>query len=258
MYVRLAFAVAAHLQPEILIVDEVLAVGDVDFQKKCIDKMKEVSKAGRTLLFVSHNLQTIRAVCKSCMVLKQGKIQFTGPTHEAINHYAAPSQVSESKGIVKFDENTERYGTGEVLMEEIIVTNSKGEPSNAFCYGEGFTIEIKCRVIEPISNLTLFLSTTDKEDNFHGYSYTCDKFPNPCPDSGCISFKLKSRSTLLPGKHIFLPCLSNMNRAIDQIQRAFEINVLHQGRGNLPSFPLEEVKASIRLEGDWQIDNSEI
>jgi lipopolysaccharide transport system ATP-binding protein len=64
MYVRLAFAVAAHLQPEILIVDEVLAVGDVDFQKKCIDKMKEVSKAGRTLLFVSHNLQTIRSVCK--------------------------------------------------------------------------------------------------------------------------------------------------------------------------------------------------
>ena len=74
MYVRLAFAVAAHLQPEILIVDEVLAVGDIDFQKKCIDKMQEVSKSGRTILFVSHNLQTIRSLCHNCIVLKNGLV----------------------------------------------------------------------------------------------------------------------------------------------------------------------------------------
>jgi lipopolysaccharide transport system ATP-binding protein len=256
MYVRLAFAVAAHLQPEILIVDEVLAVGDVDFQKKCINKMKEVSKAGRTLLFVSHNLQTIRAVCKSCMVLKQGKIQFTGPTHEAINHYVAPSKDSQSKGIVKFDENTERYGTGEVLMEEIIVTNSKGEPSNTFCYQEEFAIEIKCRVIEPISNLTMFLKLTDEYDNFHGLSYTCDQYPDPCPLSGFITFNLLLQTNLLPGKHIIFPSLSNMNRCIDQIQRVFEINVLNKGLGELPSFPLEEVKGTHQISGDWQINTS--
>jgi lipopolysaccharide transport system ATP-binding protein len=256
MYVRLAFAVAAHLQPEILIVDEVLAVGDVDFQKKCIDKMKEVSKAGRTLLFVSHNLQTIRAVCKSCMVLKQGKIQFTGPTHEAINNYVAPSKDSQSKGFVRFDENTERYGTGEVLMEEIKVTNSKGELSNTFCYQEGFSIEIKCRVVEPISNLTVLFNITDSEDTYHGFSSPIDKNPNPCPNDGYINFKLNLKTKLLPGKHFLLPCLSNMCRAVDQIQRAFKITILHQGIGDCPSFTLEETRGFYQIDGDWQINTS--
>src|SRR6185437_6460204 len=74
MYVRLAFAVAAHLEPEILIIDEVLAVGDVEFQKKCLGKMNEVSKGGRTVLFVSHNLTSLRQLCNTGMVLKEGNI----------------------------------------------------------------------------------------------------------------------------------------------------------------------------------------
>lgn len=254
MYVRLAFAVAAHLQPEILIVDEVLAVGDVDFQKKCVDKMQEVSKSGRTILFVSHNLQTIRSLCNNCIVLKHGKISFRGSTSEAINQYVGTKNSNnDCSGLVKFDRNSERYGTGEVLIEEILVKNSMGEPTNTLFYQEDFSIEIKCRVLEPISNLALFLSVTDSADIFHGLSYTCDKFPNPCPDSGVISFKLSSRTQLLPGKHFILPCLSNMCRAIDQIQRAFAINVLHQGCMKSPSFPLQEVRGSYRLEGDWQV-----
>ena len=254
MYVRLAFAVAAHLQPEILIVDEVLAVGDIDFQKKCIDKMQEVSKSGRTILFVSHNLQTIRSLCHNCIVLKNGKISFQGGTPEAINEYIG-SKISDNdcSGLVRFDRNAERYGTGEVLIEEIQFTNSKGELTNTLFYQEEFYIEIKCRVLEPISNLALFLSVTDSADAFHGLSYTCDQFSNPCPDSGLISFKLFSRTQLLPGKHFILPCLSNMCRAIDQIQRAFTINVLHQGFLKSPSFPLQEVRGTFRLEGDWVI-----
>src|SRR5438105_11890504 len=78
MYVRLAFAVAAHLEPEILIVDEVLAVGDAEFQKKCLGKMEDVSKGGRTVLFVSHNMDTITALCSKVIVLKQGHVIFNG------------------------------------------------------------------------------------------------------------------------------------------------------------------------------------
>src|SRR5205085_3152476 len=74
MYMRLAFGVAAHLEPEILVVDEVLAVGDTAFQKKCLGKMQQVSKAGRTVLFVSHNMQAIRALCSRCILLSQGKL----------------------------------------------------------------------------------------------------------------------------------------------------------------------------------------
>ena len=87
MYVRLAFAVAAHLEPEILIVDEVLAVGDMDFQKKCLGKMEDVSRGGRTILLVSHNMEAISRMCSKCILLSSGQVEFDGSPLEAISQY---------------------------------------------------------------------------------------------------------------------------------------------------------------------------
>lgn len=87
MYVRLAFAVAAHLEPEILIVDEVLAVGDADFQKKCLGKMSDVASHGRTVIFVSHNMQAVQSLCKSALYLKNGKMEDSGLTNDVVNNY---------------------------------------------------------------------------------------------------------------------------------------------------------------------------
>jgi len=87
MYVRLAFAVAAHLEPEILIVDEVLAVGDAEFQKKCLGKMGNVASHGRTIIFVSHNMQAVQSLCKSAIYLKEGRLQDFGETSRVINNY---------------------------------------------------------------------------------------------------------------------------------------------------------------------------
>ena len=92
MYVRLAFAVSAHLEPDILVVDEVLAVGDAVFQKKCLGKMQDVSKAGRTVLFVSHNMAVIQALCPTAIVLENGRVKFLGSSVDAASAYlmAAP------------------------------------------------------------------------------------------------------------------------------------------------------------------------
>jgi len=87
MYVRLAFAVAAHLEPEILIVDEVLAVGDAEFQKKCIGKMQDVGREGRTVLFVSHNIPAVRALCSQGIVMNKGGILSRGDVEECLSHY---------------------------------------------------------------------------------------------------------------------------------------------------------------------------
>ena len=87
MYVRLAFAVAAHLNPEILIVDEVLAVGDAEFQKKCLGKMQDVTDSGRTVLFVSHNEAAVRRICQKCIYLKDGKVDFVGTPDDTFRHY---------------------------------------------------------------------------------------------------------------------------------------------------------------------------
>lgn len=98
MYVRLAFAVAAHLESEILIVDEVLAVGDAEFQKKCLGKMGEVSKGeGRTVLFVSHNMDAIRNLCNSCLLLNKGNVAYDGSVKECLGIYLSNSQITDSK-----------------------------------------------------------------------------------------------------------------------------------------------------------------
>jgi lipopolysaccharide transport system ATP-binding protein len=94
MYVRLAFAVAAHLEPEILIVDEVLAVGDAQFQKKCLGKIGDVAHEGRTVLFVSHNMNAITALCSKVIVLKEGSVIFNGKAEESLNYYGASGSVS--------------------------------------------------------------------------------------------------------------------------------------------------------------------
>ena len=97
MYVRLAFAVAAHLEPEILIVDEVLAVGDAEFQRKCLGKMSEVAQRGRTVLFVSHNMSVIRGLCSRAILMQEGRIDFDGQVDQAVTLYS--TRNSEQSGM---------------------------------------------------------------------------------------------------------------------------------------------------------------
>ena len=102
MYVRLAFAVAAHLEPEILIVDEVLAVGDAEFQKKCLGKMSEVAGGGRTVLFVSHNMDAVRRLCVSGLLLSSGVVEFAGKTEECIERYVSQLANLEASHTIEF------------------------------------------------------------------------------------------------------------------------------------------------------------
>jgi len=113
MYVRLAFAVAAHLEPEILIVDEVLAVGDAQFQKKCLGKMENVAKEGRTVLFVSHNMGAISNLCESCILLSAGNIEKRGQTRQVVDFYL---EVARSTDDINLDVRTDRKGCGPVRI----------------------------------------------------------------------------------------------------------------------------------------------
>ena len=118
MQVRLAFAVAAHLEPEILIVDEVLAVGDADFQKKCMGKMREVASGGRTVIFVSHNLQSVRELCQKGIVFQSGRLQADGTIDEAISCYMASIRQRTKTAVA---DRTDRGGTGQAKLTSATV-----------------------------------------------------------------------------------------------------------------------------------------
>jgi lipopolysaccharide transport system ATP-binding protein len=154
MYVRLAFSVAAHLEPEILVVDEVLAVGDADFQKKCLGKMSSVSQQdGRTVLFVSHNMAAIQNLCNKSMVLNSGKISLPlTNTEVAIDHYLEKIFVQE-KG--KVGDRKDRQGAQEVLITDFRMTNEKGEEQVLFASGQEMHFRFYYKNISAQSSMSL-------------------------------------------------------------------------------------------------------
>jgi lipopolysaccharide transport system ATP-binding protein len=119
MYMRLAFAVAAHLEPEILLVDEVLAVGDAAFQKKCLGKMGDVSKEGRTVLFVSHNMGAISTLCENALLLEEGNKVFEGPALETVKHYMASVQGTSAEWMAPFRSEHEAVSVHSLRVKDV-------------------------------------------------------------------------------------------------------------------------------------------
>ena len=128
MYMRLAFAVAAHLEPEILIVDEVLAVGDVEFQKKCLGKMGDVTKEGRTVLFVSHNLDAVERLCRSCLLLEKGQIKLYSDSVSTVTHEYLRPKASE-RDLNVWENQSEEYSNPYVMPNSISLVYPDGEPA---------------------------------------------------------------------------------------------------------------------------------
>ncbi len=137
MYVRLAFAVAAHLEPEILIVDEVLAVGDAAFQKKCLEKMEDVGKEGRTVLFVSHQMAALQNLCQRAIWLNYGEVVAQDSTAVILEKYLIDSAKQSH---ISLAERKDRKGTGEIKFTSVMLKNKNGETTNAFRTGENVTL----------------------------------------------------------------------------------------------------------------------
>ena len=129
MYVRLAFAVAAHLEPEILVVDEVLAVGDAGFQKKCLGKMGDVAKEGRTVLFVSHNLTAVKSLCCRGIVIETGHILFDGDTDKSVDFYLSSNNLSQDNNISLAEQKRERYCSLRAkIMDISVISDDQRNP----------------------------------------------------------------------------------------------------------------------------------
>jgi lipopolysaccharide transport system ATP-binding protein len=150
MYVRLAFAVAAHLEPEILLIDEVLAVGDMTFQKKCLGKIGDAASEGRTVLFVSHNMGAIQSLCSRVVLIASGHIKFDGPVQEGISMY---SLIDEQRTSVDF-KNFHGGRRGDKKIAELIrmsVLNEQRKECNIFSMGEPMIIHLTVNLSSPMS-----------------------------------------------------------------------------------------------------------
>jgi lipopolysaccharide transport system ATP-binding protein len=162
MQMRLAFAVAAHLEPEILLVDEVLAVGDIQFQKKCLGKMQDVSRTGRTIIFVSHNMAAVRMLCETGLLLRDGSVAMSGPMETLISAYSGDGLQLTNSDTVTLPSAPDRCT---VWMESVsILGNSR--PTSALETGDGVSFEVKFRSREPIQRpIVGFLVRSSRGEN---------------------------------------------------------------------------------------------
>lgn len=144
MYVRLAFAVAAHLEPEILLVDEVLAVGDVAFQKKCLGKMDDVvNQGGRTIVFVSHNMSAIQRLCPRTILLAKSRLVADGATDKVIEQYL--EETANASSHIQIHDRTDRRGSGRIRINQVILQDAHGKPINYFSTGQDIQLAIEYR-----------------------------------------------------------------------------------------------------------------
>lgn len=166
MYVRLAFAVAAHLEPEILLLDEVLAVGDITFQRKCIDFAKRLQKANATILFVSHNMFTIKTMCTRVIWLKKGQVQYDGPTEEGIRRFEEDCRLATVPWV---------KGAGEmpITVTGVEMLDQGGQSRTVFDHGERMTLRIQYEASRPVRNPN-FIVVFSRSDDVACCNYTTE------------------------------------------------------------------------------------
>jgi lipopolysaccharide transport system ATP-binding protein len=252
MYMRLAFAVAAHLDPEILLVDEVLAVGDFSFQKKCLGKMQEVGRQGRTVLFVSHNMASILHLCHRALVLSAGHVDYFGPTSEGVKRYMA-SVTSPAGADVDLGAHPARRPGGVPLLKRARLLDENGSPRNCFQCGERMTVEL---TYDPVLQLTEPQFGIGLHDCMGATVFTLATYlsDSPLPElkEPCRVLCHLDEVPLVPGRYtLSLSAGTYHNRFIDGLDHAVTFDVEPDDffrNGRIPSSTLGTVLVRSRWE----------
>jgi lipopolysaccharide transport system ATP-binding protein len=248
MFVRLAFSVAAHLEPEILLVDEVLAVGDLAFQRKCLGKMDDVAQEGRTVLFVSHNMGLLQTLCKRGIFLQQGTVFTDGTITEAVDAYLQTLEQARSLDLSK---RTDRKGQGQVRLVGMEVNNSSnGEPSilktghparfvfnvNAFVPGMACNFFIYDTIGQPVTSfMSKVRGPEDAFDPENGLEFVCEL----------------DELLLLPGRYRIDVAIVGDNNLQDFIEAA---TVFEVGDGHVAGRPVRpDGKFSVSMSHRWTL-----
>jgi len=230
MYVRLAFAVAAHLDPEVLIVDEVLAVGDAAFQKKCLGKMGDVVRQGRTILFVSHNMAAVENLCTHALWLEHGRVRMLGETSEIVEHYLGSSQITQQADSIR--NRKDRQGTGRARIVDFYVTDEAGKRQNVLRPGNRYHFTLECELSAnslSLQNVVASVALTDLRNETVWLAHS--KFTH-------------EYQTLMPGVNR-MTCTVNDFSVAEGVYNA----TLSLGQGEVETLDLITNAAEINIEG---------
>jgi lipopolysaccharide transport system ATP-binding protein len=253
MYVRLAFAVAAHLEPEILIVDEVLAVGDVDFQKKCMGKMGSVAREGRTVLLVSHNIGLMETLCSKAVLLREGSVISQGSTQQVVSDYLANSELLDSGDLLHLPRSV---GTDVARFSRIRILDEEGNAGTDFKMGTGITIQLGIKATERIAQpwIGITLRTALNQQLFHCANREAGYELEPIDHDCVVECKIDTIN-LLPGRYVLDLSLVDARSSLhDELSAAayFDVvvsDVLESG------MPMDHQYGVMYFESEWTVKN---
>ena len=253
MYVRLAFAVAAHLEPEILVVDEVLAVGDAAFQKKCLGKMSDVTSEGRTVLFVSHNMAAISAFCQWAMLLDGGRLQISGSSPDVIRHYLA-SSAADLPDVGLLTHPNRRSGMRPVIAK-LKLSNDRGEEGNLFELGENIIFDIgldagEMEYKQPAVSIAVLNNVGDQILKLASWAQAVEW--NALNDRVIVQCMWQN-CRLAPGRYFLNVGFGDGKTTVDYIEHAMSIEIAPQ----TDEYPTGRIPPGVFLpEVEWTIDKT--
>jgi len=255
MRMRLGFAVAAHLDPDNLLVDEVLAVGDTQFQKKCLDTMSDLRTSGRTVLLVSHNMAAVENLCQRAIWIDNGTIREDGPTSSVIRSYMATFATAQQGG-TSLEQIESRTGNGEARFTGIEFLDARGEPVKYVCAGDRFTIRLHFRTHTVVSDLRVGIElNTDMGLKLIGTNNWATGFYVPAVGPGVGSMDLEiDFLNIMPGRYYLSLWLGPWGHIQDCLQNGVVLDVepsdfYGTGRGIEPRFGL------VFLPCRWKSEN---
>ena len=252
MYVRLAFAVAAHLKPEILIVDEVLAVGDIAFQKKCISKMESLSRKGKTVIIVSHQMSVISQLCDRCILIEKGKVKFSGNPTEAVAMYFNIS-TKKSSSVFKSEQ---KNGPQKVsTISNLIINNSLSSTSNIINFGKKLFFEIYFETFKHVRNFEVGLSFRRQDGLTVGTSLNnWENFRSEF-SSGKHCIKVETEKIyIIPGNYFISVWTKSDNDIVDcQIQNAVEFSILNSSIDGIDADFTRYENAGVFIRSNWKL-----
>jgi lipopolysaccharide transport system ATP-binding protein len=254
MEVRLAFAVAAHLQPEILLVDEVLAVGDAEFQRKCLGKMEEVSEAGRTVVFVSHNMAAVQRLCRRAFLIDKGKLMFAGTASDAVAAYFDRTDPTHRTGEAVIEEDGERFGgSGAARLRRVVLTDADGERTSSVRLGQSFRVALTFEVFEPIPDAVVEIGICTSDGQRFATVQSVDRRGTSLPlHPGTIEIASDLDVTLLPGEYVLAVALHTADGVTaDFVFRAMRFTALNIPTADEESYPWSAVRGYIRPRATW-------
>ena len=257
MMVRLGFAVAAHLEPEILIVDEVLAVGDAEFQKKCLGKMKLISGEGRTILFVSHDMTAMKKLCNKILLLKNGRVNSIGDVDQVIDLYLNDGEKTDQDGFVH--ESASIHNTGKFKVVQFRLYNEMNNINNVFFLKEKITCEIVFDVMESLNDVSFDIQIGNAHERIVFYSSQSSLNTNFLK-IGRYKIRVTLNNSLMPQKHyIYFGAHENSSTTdlstIELIERFSELTVLNISRDNKEKYPYDVKFGYCIGESKWELSN---